>query len=406
MGSKVSKFTKAISSATPTKADVSSRNLILQSVLESDTPDYQFLNIDVIEFNPNNDYGENDTEQDIRELAEDIRRNGLLHNIVVSYTGTGTYKLLSGERRLRAYKLLYEETNEPKYATIYALIRRGLSEIEEMIILDAANLQARGAQGDEKRYRKTTARFVENLKRKFDISDEEAVSLTKQYANVTESVIEKNITLENDLHPALLELLDQGYINKTQAYEYARLDSALQETIAHNLSSAKESGIAEFKKLNEVLSTPVREIRELTDSLSTQKEALKSLRRDIKEVKAIEASSDPATAAQVRVYRETLEEQKREYNKAIKKTESAINQRMEALSASDDDKADPEEVKRKSTVAELNTLVDAAAKRVITLANASVGTRIAVLTPEEKRALRHKLTKIILQLEDITEVIK
>ena len=46
---------------------------------------------------------------DIEELAEDIERQGLIHSLAVTKTSTGTYKLISGHRRLSAIKLLSEK---------------------------------------------------------------------------------------------------------------------------------------------------------------------------------------------------------------------------------------------------------------------------------------------------------
>ena len=69
--------------------------------------EYSEININDIEENPDNAlYRELDTEEDIALLADDIRRAGLLHNLVVfPKTGVGgKYVLLSGERRLRALR--------------------------------------------------------------------------------------------------------------------------------------------------------------------------------------------------------------------------------------------------------------------------------------------------------------
>ena len=50
-----------------------------------------------------------DTQEDIVQLAEDIQRNGLMHNLVVfpqEENGKTVYVLLSGERRYRAMEYL------------------------------------------------------------------------------------------------------------------------------------------------------------------------------------------------------------------------------------------------------------------------------------------------------------
>jgi ParB family chromosome partitioning protein len=81
-------------------------NRNLSEMFRGAVTDYEFLPVEGIVFNPDNDYAESDNEESIRKLADDIKRNGLLHNIVVSEVAPGSYKLLSGERRLRAYRLL------------------------------------------------------------------------------------------------------------------------------------------------------------------------------------------------------------------------------------------------------------------------------------------------------------
>lgn len=59
-----------------------------------------------IEFNPHNLWSCNDDDESIQQLADAIERNGLLHNIVVSQREDGTFMLLSGERRVKALRLL------------------------------------------------------------------------------------------------------------------------------------------------------------------------------------------------------------------------------------------------------------------------------------------------------------
>ena len=51
---------------------------------DSSPDDYADINIDTIELNPHNDiYRQMDEDSDVELLAEDIRRSGLLHNLVV-----------------------------------------------------------------------------------------------------------------------------------------------------------------------------------------------------------------------------------------------------------------------------------------------------------------------------------
>ena len=65
-----------------------------------------------IEFNPHNLWSCNDDDESIQQLADAIERNGLLHNIVVSQREDGTFMLLSGERRVKALRLLQKRGQE------------------------------------------------------------------------------------------------------------------------------------------------------------------------------------------------------------------------------------------------------------------------------------------------------
>ena len=99
-----------------------------------------------IEFNPHNLWSCNDDDESIQQLADAIERNGLLHNIVVSQREDGTFMLLSGERRVKALRLLQkrEQESDPtgqkahKWDRVQAQTYTGLDELSELIILDEA----------------------------------------------------------------------------------------------------------------------------------------------------------------------------------------------------------------------------------------------------------------------------
>lgn len=399
MGQKQNKFGNILTGSVPSRSE-SAKGFTLQSVVEGDRPEYQYIRTEIINLNPKNDYSLADSPEEIKELAEDIKRNGLLHNIVVSYRADGTYTLLSGERRLRAYKLLFAETGDAKYSTIYSLVRKGLSDVDEMIILDAANLQVRNGMNDEKKYRKATARFIDNLKAKFNISEDEAISLTKQYTPVTDAVIDKNITLERDLNPSLLSMLDDGYLSKNQAYEYARLPSAVQDLIASNLETVKMRSVTELKKVSEDISEPAKEIRLFNEMLEKQRQAVKEIKEEIKEIKRTKAVVDFVTASTLDEKQKVLEAQKKQYNAAIKQTEYRIEQKLEDIS-----NAVPEEestdVKRNAVLAEINSQINGIDKKVNLLVNNNMKAKKGYLTEDDLMAIRLKINKIVLTLEDV-----
>ena len=97
----------------------------------------QYIDIKDIERNKKNFY----EIVNVDELAEDIKMNGLNHNLVVRKLDNGKYELISGERRYTALTQLVEQGNE-----IFALVPCKVIEandIDSEIILIQANAQTR-----------------------------------------------------------------------------------------------------------------------------------------------------------------------------------------------------------------------------------------------------------------------
>jgi ParB family chromosome partitioning protein len=90
---------------------------------------YQLIDIDKIETNPYQNRTTFDEER-IKELSESIEEIGLLQPVVVA-KNKDNYTLVSGERRLRAYKLLQK-------SQIPSLLKYNLSnsELEEMALVE------------------------------------------------------------------------------------------------------------------------------------------------------------------------------------------------------------------------------------------------------------------------------
>ncbi|MCQ2432096.1 MAG: ParB N-terminal domain-containing protein [Clostridia bacterium] len=319
---------------------------LLNRSLGADADDYRAIPLGQIAVNPQNDYAEGDSEEDIIELAMDIERNGLLHNIVVSdrTQESGQYLILSGERRFRAYSWLYENRRDNKYAMILCKVLTGLEPLDEMLVLDAANLQTRGGMGDERRFRKATVRFIENLRKKGGVSEEDAKTLAVRYTGVSEKLFDKNLTVEQRLHPAILALLDRDLIPKNQAVQYARLSDDVQSVLAENLNAAYESGSAALRDVNDQLAVATKTIAELTNKVEQQEKGAKEIEDEISEAQlslsalnalAEEGESSEELSQQIDVVRKTLEElesQKRMYSTTITSAKAALRKSEEKLS--------------------------------------------------------------------------
>jgi ParB family chromosome partitioning protein len=80
----------------------------------------------------------------IEGLASSIKQDGILHNLVVTPTGTGKkqrYQIVSGARRLEALKLLQERGELPEDFTVAVEIRDDLSKDDTLRIATVENLQ-------------------------------------------------------------------------------------------------------------------------------------------------------------------------------------------------------------------------------------------------------------------------
>src|SRR3954468_9676812 len=68
----------------------------------------------------------------VQELAASIKKDGLINPIMVS-RDNGNYVLIAGERRMRAYQLLYMEASKEdreKWSNIDVRIREELSPLQ------------------------------------------------------------------------------------------------------------------------------------------------------------------------------------------------------------------------------------------------------------------------------------
>lgn len=202
--------------------------------IEYESRDISLFNIRT---NPDNEiFREIDDDEDIRILADDIKRNGLLHNLVMfpsTEEGREVYVLLSGERRYRALKLLVEEGD-----TSWQIVRNcnvittELSDNEKKVLLYSANLQVRGGLNDEAVRRKAVSEFIECLQEEpYNMNRVDALKAIKSVSSVNPKTIDRDARLEDKLRGALKELLDAKFLSRSECESYLRFDDEKQEEI-------------------------------------------------------------------------------------------------------------------------------------------------------------------------------
>ena len=200
----------------------------------------EFENKDIsladIRLNPDNEiFRQNDNGEDIEILAEDIKRNGLLHNLVVfpeQEDGKTVYVLLSGERRYRALMLLQEQDATWNAAKNCNVVTTPLSPNEKKVILYSANLQVRGGLNDEAVRRKAVSEFIECLQKEpYNMNRVDALKAIKSVSSVNPKTIDRDARLEDKLKGSLKELLDAKFLSRSECESYLRFDDEKQEEI-------------------------------------------------------------------------------------------------------------------------------------------------------------------------------
>lgn len=194
-----------------------------------------FIPIDSIIFNENNIFNNYDSDDSIAELAENIKANGLIHNIVVSEIEPHKYLLISGERRTRAMQYLGEDR-------IMATIKKNLSDLETLKLLFFANSETREYSTEEKV--QIIEGFMNRIKKFEDGTEKESAAKFKEYVaqafHINERQAYRLISITTDLIEPLKDLLFNDIITVEIAAGLAQLPAGYQESAA-NIIKANSS---------------------------------------------------------------------------------------------------------------------------------------------------------------------
>ena len=283
----MSKLNKLASRAKKTKPAAFTEETIRNFTQKiDDVGQVETVAVSKIRINPANDYRDRDNEDSIRSLAEDISRQGLLHNLVVSEkeeNGSTYYLLISGERRLRAIRMLTErevekaqrgEAADPgRFRTVNCRVVKGLSDRREMIMLDAANLQTRGGAGDEAATRKAMVRYRENVMAEYGLTEEQVREIIVDMSPVGLTTVNSNFIIEDSLRAELKNLLDSNEINKKQALGFAKLSQLQQKLVSDSVNSLKEACARKGSDYSEEVKKAVKGFFEATEEKADKKVA-------------------------------------------------------------------------------------------------------------------------------------
>ena len=156
----------------------------------------------------------------IQELADSIKKHGVLSPILVREVGLDKFEVIAGERRVRASKIA-------GLKTIPSLI----NQKEDQEALEAAlieNLQREDLNPVEE------ARGYDRLKREFELTQDEIAKATGK----ARSTIANSMRILS-LSPKILDMISQGSLEKGHAKILSGLEAAKSEQIAELISQKR-----------------------------------------------------------------------------------------------------------------------------------------------------------------------
>ena len=156
----------------------------------------------------------------IQELAESIKKHGVLSPILVREVGLDKFEVIAGERRVRASKIA-------GLKTIPSLV----NQKEDQEALEAAlieNLQREDLNPVEE------ARGYDRLKREFELTQDEIAKATGK----ARSTIANSMRILS-LSSKILDMISQGLLEKGHAKILSSLDTIKAEQLAEVISQKK-----------------------------------------------------------------------------------------------------------------------------------------------------------------------
>ena len=282
----------------------------------------QYIDIKDIERNKKNFY----EIVNVDELAEDIKMNGLNHNLVVRKLDNGKYELISGERRYTALTQLVEQGNE-----IFALVPCKVIEandIDSEIILIQANAQTRELTEIEKL--EQVKRLTELYKTKKKNGEKVPGKIREIIANdlkLSPTQVGRYERINKNLIPELKEILENGNLTIANASEFSSLSEANQKVILEIINNKVEISKEEATELKVKLKKLEQEKADELKRLENEKlvEIRKIEDEKSVEIRRIENEKDEALRSKKLISDEVLR-LKSELDKSENKSEEEIKE--------------------------------------------------------------------------------
>lgn len=231
-----------------------SKKVIKNKVVKNKEFEVEHIPINKIIPSKDNKYG----IRDIEELAATIELFGLIHNITVrKIEGTDKYLCISGERRLKATTLLYEEGKE-EYETIPCKIEKIENDILARLELSIANSTARVLTDWETTQQTEEIKWCINELKKQGYKFKGRIrDMVAEILKVSPAQVGIMDNINKKLSPGLKGSFEAEQINITTAYELSKLPQEQQEEAYKELEEKGSLKAKDVEKYKEEEKAPI-----------------------------------------------------------------------------------------------------------------------------------------------------
>lgn len=225
-----------------------------QAAAVDNTPKARFrvkdISINKIYSNAKNFY----SMPDIEQLAQDIYAVGLLENLTVVYapSESGDYRLIAGERRWRALKLLVEQGHK-EFEFVSCQVKTPAEENEEIVQLIIANTYRNKTVKDILEEEQKLKETLQKMKKDgltlqgYKLDSGRLRDIIAEMLKMPTTKIAQIESINKRLIPEFTEELKEGRLTFSAAYELSGMTEEEQNDL---LEKYEESGLT-FKEIKE-----------------------------------------------------------------------------------------------------------------------------------------------------------
>lgn len=219
------------------------------------------VSINQIINNKKNNFG----MRDIEALAKSMEEYGQLHNAVVRKTDSenSPYKLISGERRWRAAKMLGWHTLTCKVVEC--------SDIEEEQMIIISNIETREINEVEKAENVQRLMELTNIKRKNgeDLGGKRTREIVAEQLNVSPATVQKYIGMKK-LIPEFKNMLEKNEIGIDESNQYSQMPEEVQIMVFNSLTNGLKHNAKIAKELKDKLKSSEKTYAEKIDEMKKE----------------------------------------------------------------------------------------------------------------------------------------